>query len=293
MIDYKPRLDEEAKEPEYEDVGWRNRIIGYAEVDPRSLLANEDNWRTHPMYQREVVGTALEQIGWVQDVVVNVRQHEDWDDASRGIETVVDGHLRVLLALQTDQPSVPVKYVDLTPEEEKAVLLVLDPSSSLATADKGRLKELLANAKPVNEATRQLLIDLAERHRIAFDEEDILTSEDEFGDFSEYGAEGEGDFVDFKFGDYSAKISKPVYDIFVQQVNKSKEQTGEVMLDNVIQGWFEPSQDTFIHRSMITPLPSINELKEMEDEVQEQEYWPEPVADADDDPDEEERIQLP
>lgn len=234
--------DNQFKEPSYENVGWRNRIVGYAEVDPRSLLANEDNWRTHPFYQREVVGTALEDIGWVQDVIVNTRNHEDWSDKERGIETVLDGHLRVLLALQTDQPAVPVKYVDLSPEEEQAVLLVLDTSTGLATADKGRLKALLEQVEPMNDATKQLLIGLAEKHKIVFDEESTLTSDDEFGDFSEYGAasqdQQDGEFVDFKFGDHSAKIRKSTYDLFVEQVNISKEETGEVMLDNVIHGWF-------------------------------------------------------
>ena len=249
MTDKTDHSDVLQPELEYENVGWRNRIVGYAEVDPRSLLANEDNWRTHPFYQREVVGTALEEIGWVQDVIVNVRKHEDWSDKERGIETVLDGHLRVLLALQTDQPAVPVKYVDLTPEEEQAVLLVLDTSTGLATADKGRLKALLEQVKPMSDATKQLLIDIADKHKIVFDEESTLTSDDEFGDFSEYGAEGQdqdGSFVDFKFGDHSAKIRKSTYDLFVEQVNISKAETGEVMLDNVIHGWFE--------RTPITPL---------------------------------------
>ena len=247
MTNYKPNVNETATtEPVYESVGWRNRIIGYAEVDPESLLANEQNWRTHPMYQREVVGTALEEVGWVQDVVVNVRQCEGWEDSDR-IDTVVDGHLRVLLALQTNQPTVPVKYVDLTPEEEKAVLLILDTSTGLASADNVRLKALLEQVEPMNEATKQMLIDLAEKHKIKFEEEDILTPEDKFGDFSEYGADDdERNFVDFKFGDYSAKIHRSTYDIFVQQVADTKEETGEVMIDNIIKSW--------MNRTPMTPL---------------------------------------
>lgn len=248
MTNYKPNLNENVTatpELEYESLGWRNRIIGYAEVDPESLLANEQNWRTHPLYQREVVGTALEEVGWVQDVVVNVRQCEGWEDSDR-IDTVVDGHLRVLLALQTSQPKVPVKYVDLTPEEERAVLLILDTSTGLASADNVRLRALLEQVEPMNEATKQMLIGLAEKHKIKFDEEAILTPEDEFGDFSEYGADDENNFVDFKFGDYSAKIHRTTYDIFVQQVAETKEETGEVMIDNILMNWF--------NRTPITPL---------------------------------------
>ena len=108
----------------------------------------------------------------------------------------------------------------------------------------GRLVVPPKEVVPVNEAMKSLLIELAERHKIDFDERDTLTSEDEFSDFSEYGAEGqESGYVDFKFGDYSAKISQSTYDMFVEQVNETKEETGEVMLDNVIQGWFAEHGD--------------------------------------------------
>lgn len=243
MTKYNLKEEEQtSQELEYESVGWRNRIVGYAEVDPHSLLANEDNWRIHPLYQRQVVGTELEEVGWVQDVVVNVRQAEGWQDDER-LETVLDGHLRVLLALQTDQPAVPVKYIDLTPEEEKRVLLILDPSSSLAAADNDRLRTLLEAVRPIDETTKQFLVDLADKHKVKFEEESTLTSEDEFGNFSEYGGDDEENYVDFKFGDYSAKIHQSTYDIFVEQVNLTKEETGEVMLDNVIRQWFTLNEE--------------------------------------------------
>ena len=246
MTEQRP-LDEHVsvgvKEPTYEDVGWKNRIEGYAVVDPKSLLANEDNWRTHPMYQREVVGTSLEDIGWVQDVVVNKRTSEEWADNERNIETVLDGHLRVLLALQTDQPLVPIKYVDLTPDEEKTVLLTLDPSSALAGADVPRLKELILNVKPVNESMKNFLTNLAIQHKIKLDEEDVLSSEDEFADFSEYGVDEESNLVDFKFGDYSGKVSQVLYDNFVSKVSDHRDETGEIMLDNVLLSWLRLEED--------------------------------------------------
>lgn len=34
---------------------WQNRIVGYGEADPESLLANEYNFRIHPKFQRWVI----------------------------------------------------------------------------------------------------------------------------------------------------------------------------------------------------------------------------------------------
>jgi len=219
-----------------EGIQWSNRIVKYAEVDPRSLLANEQNWRTHPLYQRKVVRGALEKIGWLQDIIVNLRQCEGWQKGEYGIETVVDGHLRVLEALESDQASVPVKYVNLTPEEEKAALLILDPSAALALADKERLRDLIEHVEPLNIEMEQMLIDLAEKYRVEFDG-NVLESDDEFADFSDYGAQNESEFVAFKFGDYSGKVSADIYELFEKRVRELKRETSAVLLDDVLRIW--------------------------------------------------------
>lgn len=46
-----------------------------------------------------------------------------------------------------------------------------------------------------------------------------------------------GDVVDFRCGDYSGKISRSVYDVFVGAYEQQREQTGEVMLDDVLVLW--------------------------------------------------------
>lgn len=45
------------------------------------------------------------------------------------------------------------------------------------------------------------------------------------------------DVVDFRCGDYSGKISRSVYDRFVKAYEQQREQTGEVMLDDVLVLW--------------------------------------------------------
>ena len=104
---------------------WRNRITGSGEEAPDQLLANPANWRIHPNQQDALAG-ALDAVGWVQQVLVN-----------RRTGFVVDGHARVALAISRGEPSVPVLYVDLSPDEEALVLATLDPIGAMATARRG------------------------------------------------------------------------------------------------------------------------------------------------------------
>jgi hypothetical protein len=111
--------------------GWRNRITGSGEEAPDQLLANPANWRIHPKAQQDALAGALDAVGWVGQVLVN-----------RNTGFVVDGHARIALALSRGEPSVPVLYVDLSPEEEALVLATLDPIGAMAGRDEEKLRAL-------------------------------------------------------------------------------------------------------------------------------------------------------
>lgn len=51
---------------------WRNRIVGSEQVPPTDLLANPNNWRTHPPKQRDALRGSLSEVGWVQQVIVTL-----------------------------------------------------------------------------------------------------------------------------------------------------------------------------------------------------------------------------
>lgn len=112
--------------------GWRNRIIGEGVERPDELLANPRNWRIHPLAQQAALGAVLEEVGWVQRIIVNKRTGY-----------VVDGHARVELALSNNEQEIPVVYVDLSEEEERLILASLDPLAGMATTDAAKLAELL------------------------------------------------------------------------------------------------------------------------------------------------------
>jgi hypothetical protein len=125
---------------------WQNRIVGHGEEAPDQLLANPKNWRIHPGIQQAGLEAVLDRVGWVQSVVVN-----------RRTGFLVDGHLRVTLAMRRSEPVIPVVYVDLDEEEEALILATIDPLSGLAGTDHELLDQLLAEIKPDDPGIQALL----------------------------------------------------------------------------------------------------------------------------------------
>lgn len=132
--------------------GWRNRIVGHGEEAPDQLLANPRNWRIHPRQQQAALEGVLDDVGWVQDIIVNKQTGH-----------VVDGHLRIQLALRREEPTVPVVYVDLDEHEEALILASIDPLSAMAAADKEQLDALLRDVHTDSPAVQQMIESLAVR----------------------------------------------------------------------------------------------------------------------------------
>jgi ParB-like chromosome segregation protein Spo0J len=129
---------------------WRNRIVGHADVAPDELVANPSNPRRHPAPQRAALRGSLDSVGWVAQATLNVRTGN-----------LVDGHARLEEALRRHEPTIPVTFVDLSPDEERLVIATLDPIGAMATLDSAKLDELLAALAPDNDALVGLLDDLA------------------------------------------------------------------------------------------------------------------------------------
>jgi len=118
---------------------WRNRIVSYGEEAPDQLLPHESNWRIHPANQQQIMSGILDEVGFVQPVVV-----------SQNSGKLLDGHMRVAIAISEGQPSVPVAYVDLSPEDEAMVLATLNPIAALAVPDETQLNEIIGNIGTCN-----------------------------------------------------------------------------------------------------------------------------------------------
>ena len=125
---------------------WVNRIVSYGEEDPEQLLANPLNWRVHPKAQQISLSGVLDDIGFISPVIVN-----------RTTGHMVDGHLRVQLALRNHVPNIPVIYVELSKEEEAEALITLDPIANMAAADMRNLEALIGDLGQIDDRVRLLV----------------------------------------------------------------------------------------------------------------------------------------
>lgn len=111
---------------------WENRIVGHDNVDPKTLLANEKNFKIHGKLQKRALAGAIFEVGFTRSLTVNKKTGR-----------VLDGHLRLSLAIDQNQPTVPVEYVDLTEAEEAQALATMDPVGAMADIDRDIYSSLL------------------------------------------------------------------------------------------------------------------------------------------------------
>jgi len=128
---------------------FQSRITGEGNESPEQILAHPYNFRRHPKEQLDALEGSLEEIGWIQRVIVNQRTGH-----------LIDGHARVELAIRRDEPEVPVVYVDLSENEEKLALATLDPITGLAYHDEEQLAALLREIEVENDAVAEFLDEL-------------------------------------------------------------------------------------------------------------------------------------
>jgi DNA modification methylase len=107
--------------------------------------------------QADALAAVLGDRGWVSEVVVN-----------RTTGHILDGHLRVELALARGEPSVPVTYVEIAEGEEPLVLATFDPIGALATTDSAALDALLREVVSDDPAIAQLLETVAQEAGLSF-----------------------------------------------------------------------------------------------------------------------------
>jgi len=136
-----------------------NRIVGYGEELLDQILFNPANWRVHPGAQQEALKGVLEEVGWVQNVIVN-----------KTTGHLIDGHLRCQLAAREGAKTIPVTYVEVSQAEEDLILASLDPIAAMATTDKQKLEELLKGIDSESDAINKLLEDVAEANKIELHE---------------------------------------------------------------------------------------------------------------------------
>ncbi len=167
---------------------WKHRIVRYGTEHPDAIAFHMLNFRTHDDKQQDVLEGLLEEVGYVDDVIVNLRTSNDWPAKERNVKTLVDGHLRCTLAKLRGESGIPVKYVDLTPVEEKKTLAVFDAISAMAGNDGRLFLQLIEDVTTESDALSDLIGEMSEEAfgELAADEaEQKKTGASESTEFSE------------------------------------------------------------------------------------------------------------
>jgi hypothetical protein len=128
-----------------------NRIVGSGVEQLDQLLAHPGNFRIHPDNQQQALAGVIDDIGYIRSILVN-----------KTTGHVVDGHLRVALAMRSGVKELPVEYVELSEEEEDKALLSLDPIAAMAATDKVKLDALLHQVQSDDERVQKMMSELAE-----------------------------------------------------------------------------------------------------------------------------------
>lgn len=134
---------------------YQNRIVEQKMMPVKELKENPKNWRKHPKPQAEGLNGVLSEIGWVTGVIYNKQTGR-----------LIDGHLRVELAIKNSESEVPVTVVDLTEEEENAILISFDPLSAMAQTNHEALAALIAGITTTNPQVRDLIDRIQKKSQI-------------------------------------------------------------------------------------------------------------------------------
>jgi hypothetical protein len=191
-------------------------------LSPAELAENPRNWRSHPPAQVAALTDALSEVGWAGACLYNERTGR-----------LIDGHARKKVALEQGSERVPVLVGSWSEEQEAKILATLDPLAAMAEADAAKLDALLRDVSTGSEALSQMIAELAQ-------DAGVIPADAGAGDtpFAEFGpAVTDDGFVAFKFGDYSGRVGKEVYDSFVETYKQRQQDEAEPMLDDVLRGW--------------------------------------------------------
>ena len=162
----------------------RSRIVGHADVNPANLKAHAMNFRKHGAAQVSALSGSMNDLGWIKSVMVSKRTG-----------TIIDGHARVEEALRRKLPTIPVEYVDLSPDEERKALALIDPITEMATRDDGmfqklldslstedaKLTETLEKFKPLKEAAEQIISTATTTDIMTYDPNVFFPSSNKWG----------------------------------------------------------------------------------------------------------------
>lgn len=127
---------------------YTSRITEYRKVKASDLRANPANFRKHPDRQLAALRGSLRTVGRIAPLLA-------YDDPEHGL-TLIDGHARLHESDEWD-----VAIVDLSPDEARLAITLLDPIAAMAETDKAALESILHSINTDDQDIMQHLDDFA------------------------------------------------------------------------------------------------------------------------------------
>ena len=183
---------------------WQSRIVRHADVPPSALLNHPDNIKIHTEEQEANMEALFQRVGWAAAVLVSEKTGR-----------IIDGHMRVAVALRKNAPTVPVDYVDLTEEEERKALLYLTRLPQFAQLDRINLGEVIDHVSAGDDAISKMAEAFARSSGLLRQQK--LMAERETPQF-----------MDVTIGDFTFRISWPEYihwRMGIQDICKTRKNT--------------------------------------------------------------------
>jgi hypothetical protein len=153
---------------------------------------------------------------------------------------ILAGHGVVESLLRLGIHKVLVYEVDIPDGVAEAFMVADNKLAEMSNWDAEQLKELIFDIVELPDV---------ELEDTAFTEDEIeaLMVDDTdagelqgFGDFGDpTGGASDDEFVAFKFGMYSGRVAKAIYDSFIEKYQEIQETHEEVTLDDVLRRWFD------------------------------------------------------
>jgi hypothetical protein len=137
------------------------RVIDMRWMRAGDILPHPENWREHGPEQKEAFAAMMESVGFAGALLTFTLPN--------GEIMLIDGHLR---ADQHPDEKLPVLITDLDEDEARELLATHDPLSTLATANKAKIKALHNKFNRVKGRRRKLLKKIRESHGVLLDKEE-------------------------------------------------------------------------------------------------------------------------
>lgn len=131
---------------------WRSRRVKSGQIRAGDIVPHPNNPKIHPPEQRSAVGASIDELGQLMPIVINVNNGY-----------LVDGHERAWQALNLGEDTlVDVDYVDLSEDEHKKALIIVDRVGHLSQWDRELTELLMQTVQSDDERMQNVFASLGE-----------------------------------------------------------------------------------------------------------------------------------